>query len=353
MSVGENRPEMESPMIERQAARITESRVSLKPGNSDALTYNIAIVGFNRIGYNLYKHKDGFLRKKQRIVGFINEYPLNQDIPLVNMPNLLGDISRLHQIVEQHHIQKIIIALDPQDFQKVHEVIEHCERERVRYELVSELYDVVYGQAFSQIFRDISRSWEFGPRRIFDFLVSGLLFLLFLPSWLLIALAIKLDSRGPVLYSQERVGKKGKIFRIFKFRSMHVDAEKLTGPQLATANDPRITRVGRFLRKTRLDELPQLINVIKGDMSLIGPRPERPYFVEKYRREIPFYINRLEVKPGLTGLAQVETGYDESIDDVRIKLKYDLQYIEQRDSIPLNIRILFKTLWVVLTAKGV
>jgi lipopolysaccharide/colanic/teichoic acid biosynthesis glycosyltransferase len=134
---------------------------------------------------------------------------------------------------------------------------------------------------------------------------------------------------------------------------MKVDAEKISGPQLATQNDPRITKVGSFLRKTRLDELPQLINVINGDMSLIGPRPERPYFIEKYKREIPFYVNRLKTKPGLTGLAQVEGGYDATNEDVKNKVKYDLYYIDHKNSLLLNIKILFKTVWVVVTAKGV
>lgn len=134
---------------------------------------------------------------------------------------------------------------------------------------------------------------------------------------------------------------------------MKLDAELHSGPQLATQNDPRITRFGAFLRKTRLDELPQLINVIKGDMSLIGPRPERPYFVEKYKLEIPFYVNRLKAKPGLTGLAQVEGGYDISLEDVKNKINHDLYYIDHCSSLLLNLRILFKTVWVVVTAKGV
>ena len=140
---------------------------------------------------------------------------------------------------------------------------------------------------------------------------------------------------------------------ILGFRSMKIDAEKNSGPQLATQNDPRITRIGMFLRKTRLDELPQLINVINGDMSLIGPRPERPYFVDKYKREVPFYVNRLKTKPGLTGLAQVEGGYDISAEDVKNKINYDLYYIDHKSSLLLNLKILFKTIWVVVTARGV
>ena len=314
---------------------------------------NIAIVGLNRIGLNIYRNPGRFIRPNQQIVGFINVYPLeDSEQPWTSTLNLLGDFQDFPRIIQEHAISRVIVALDPHDVQKIHEVLQACQKHGVQYDLVSDLYDVVYGNTFKEILKDISQPFEFSIRRFFDLFFSILLFLLFLPSWIVIAIAIKFDSPGTVLYSQERVGKNGRIFRIFKFRSMRADAEKYSGPQLATQNDPRITRVGRILRKTRLDELPQLINVIVGDMSFIGPRPERPYFVEKYRREIPFYVNRLKVKPGLTGLAQVETGYDESIDDVRQKLKYDLYYIEHYNSITLNMKILLKTIWVVLTAQG-
>ncbi len=317
-----------------------------------ATTENVVIIGLNRIGLIVYNNPQRFLRPVEKVVGFVHVYPLEEIDNAEQYPNVLGHLSELGKVIEEHEVHKAIIAVDPHDVQKIHEVVQSCERNNVKYELISDLYDVVYGQTFKEILKDIQRPIEISFRRFFDLLVSLTMFLLFLPSWIIIAIAIKLDSPGTILYSQERVGKGGRIFRIFKFRSMRSDAEKYAGPQLATRNDPRITRVGRILRKTRLDELPQLINVIIGDMSLIGPRPERPYFVEKYKREIPFYVNRLKVKPGVTGLAQVETGYDESIEDVREKLKYDLYYIDHYDSLWLNLKILFKTVWVVLTAQG-
>ncbi len=313
---------------------------------------NVVIIGLNRIGLIVYNNPRRFLRPVENVVGFINVYPLEEIDNVEQYPNILGHLNNLAEVIKEHDVHKAIIAVDPHDVQKIHEVVQGCERNNLKYDLISDLYDVVYGQTFKEILKDIQRPIEISFRRFFDLLVSLTMFLLFLPSWILIAIAIKLDSPGTVLYSQERVGKNGRIFRIFKFRSMRSDAEKYAGPQLASRNDPRITRVGRILRKTRLDELPQLINVIIGDMSLIGPRPERPYFVEKYKREIPFYVNRLKVKPGVTGLAQVETGYDETIEDVRQKLKYDLYYIDHYDSLWLNIKILVKTVWVVLTAQG-
>jgi lipopolysaccharide/colanic/teichoic acid biosynthesis glycosyltransferase len=218
-----------------------------------------------------------------------------------------------------------------------------------------------------------------GFKRTIDILGSVTGLIISLPIWLTVSVLIKLDSRGPVLYTQLRVGKNrrrkdrrqinldgmerrrytdrrkvsgfGMPFRIIKFRTMYVDAEKKTGPVWASKRDPRVTRIGRILRKTRIDEIPQLINVLLGDMSLVGPRPERPFFVAKLGGVVNDYLKRFEVKPGVTGLAQVEHKYDESIADVDSKVKYDLKYIKDL-SIIQDIRILLKTVIVVFTAQG-
>jgi lipopolysaccharide/colanic/teichoic acid biosynthesis glycosyltransferase len=216
-------------------------------------------------------------------------------------------------------------------------------------------------------------------KRTIDIIGATVGLILSVPIWLIVSLAIVLDSRGPVFYTQERVGINrrkhnrrtshqlsergrylsdrreksgyGKSFMIIKFRSMSVDAEKATGPVWATKNDNRITRVGRILRAARLDEVPQLINVLKGDMSLVGPRPERPHFVDDLKDKVENYPSRFQVKPGITGLAQVEHKYDESIEDVSKKVSYDLKYIHNR-SVFQDIKILFKTITVVVTMRG-
>jgi exopolysaccharide biosynthesis polyprenyl glycosylphosphotransferase len=172
-----------------------------------------------------------------------------------------------------------------------------------------------------------------------------------LPVMALIALAIKLESRGPALFRQPRLGQNGRVFILKKFRSMREDAEKLTGPVWAQQEDPRVTRVGSFLRKTRLDELPQLFNVLVGDMSFIGPRPERPEFVYELQKQIPFYMERLSVKPGITGWAQVKYRYGASVEDALEKLQYDLYYIKNL-SLFLDLVILIATIQVVLFARG-
>ncbi len=189
-------------------------------------------------------------------------------------------------------------------------------------------------------------------KRLLDLLLSFFLLLVFSPLMLFIAIMIKLDSKGPVIYTQKRLGHKGREFTIYKFRSMKANAEKDGMPQWAQKKDPRVTKAGAFLRATHLDELPQLFNVIKGEMSLIGPRPERPEIAYKLRESLPNYFNRLQVRPGITGLAQVRHRYDEDIRDVAIKLKYDLFYIKHL-SMAMDAMVILETIEHMLLGKGV
>jgi len=196
------------------------------------------------------------------------------------------------------------------------------------------------------------RSWiaEIGER-FFDVLLATALLVLATPLMAFIAVLIKFESRGPVIYRQERVGLGGRIFTLYKFRSMHQNAEADGSPQWAVIGDSRVTRIGRFIRYTRVDELPQVINVLRGHMSLIGPRPERPYFVQQLAASIPLYPLRHSIKPGITGWAQVNASYGASLDDARLKLSYDLYYLQNR-SVLLNLRILSRTLRVVIMQQG-
>lgn len=189
--------------------------------------------------------------------------------------------------------------------------------------------------------------WYRVVKRGADLVFSILLLTITMSVFVVISMLIKLTSKGAVLYWQERVGQGGEIFCMPKFRSMVHEAERETGPVWAVENDERVTKLGRFLRYTRLDELPQLLSVLKGDMSLIGPRPERPYFVDRIWRQLADYGERLKVKPGLTGLAQVRHRYGTSIDDVKVKLEYDLYYAENA-SFRLDLEILLKTIPVML-----
>jgi len=210
---------------------------------------------------------------------------------------------------------------------------------------------MLFGGGFLGVIASFLRRTYAAMKRLFDMIAAYLGFVILAPLFIVMAVLIKLTSKGPIIYSQERVGRNGQIFKIFKFRTMKVDAEKDTGPVWAAANDNRLTPIGGFLRKTHIDEIPQLINIIKGEMSLIGPRPERPVFVDQFEEIIPNYTKRLEVKPGITGLAQVWHRYDETIEDVKKKLKYDLLYV-RKICFLADFRIFFRTFRVVLTGEG-
>lgn len=195
---------------------------------------------------------------------------------------------------------------------------------------------------------EVKGSWIFDLyQRILDIILSLIGLIIGIPLMLIFGIFIKIEDKGPMTYKQERVGKNGRVFYIYKLRSMRTDAEKF-GAKWAEKDDPRITKVGKFIRKTRIDELPQLFNILKGDMSIIGPRPERPSFTAQFNEEIPGFINRLAIKPGLTGWAQVNGGYEITPEE---KFKEDMYYIRNR-SVSLDIKILFMTVKVVLTGDG-
>ncbi len=196
------------------------------------------------------------------------------------------------------------------------------------------------------------RSKYIKARPLLEFLIAIIGLMISLPVFFIIIILLKTTSRGPVFYAQERVGKDGRIFEIIKFRTMSVDSESLLGPVWAKKNDERITNIGRILRSTHIDEFPQLINVIRGEMSIIGPRPERPFFVNKLKGEIPGYEERLTTKPGITGLAQCYHRSDETIRDVQKKLRYDMLYIK-RMCLALDVKIILQTLRVSISGGNV
>ncbi len=229
---------------------------------------------------------------------------------------------------------------------KVYDLNTHFEKTlgQIRIDFLSASW-LIFGDGFNQ------GAWRTAVKRVFDIVCATLLCVLAAPLMLIATALIKFESRGPVLYRQERVGRNGATFSIAKFRSMRTDAELDGKPRWASANDDRVTRVGHVMRRLRIDELPQLFNVLRGDMSLVGPRPERPFFVEQLTQEIPFYALRHSVKPGVTGWAQVRYPYGATVEDSQEKLQYDLYYVKN-NTLFLDLVVLMETVGVVLTGKG-
>jgi sugar transferase (PEP-CTERM system associated) len=294
-----------------------------------------------------------------RVVGFIDDDPRRIGERIVN-PGIVGTPADIPRLIAEHQIDRIIVGLTDRRGKFPIDALLHAKMSGVRVEDATTTYERVSGKIliddlrpswliFSDGFR-VSRITRWLKRGI-DLGLSVLLALVSAPFMLLTAIAIALESGFPVLYCQERVGENGRTFTLCKFRSMRMDAEEVGGPVWARAGDDRVTRVGRFIRKTRLDELPQLWNVVRGNMSFVGPRPERPFFVAELAKAIPFYQQRHVVKPGITGWAQVKYRYGASIEDATEKLRYDLYYIKHL-SVFFDLTIVFDTVKVVLFRKG-
>jgi exopolysaccharide biosynthesis polyprenyl glycosylphosphotransferase len=273
---------------------------------------------------------------------------------------VISTLSEIEKLIADYNIKEIIISLESHENQEMLRVVSACDKMGVTIKIVPDLYQMISGQVKTasiygfplvEINPTLMTEWEKKLKRLMDIVASLILLIISLPIIIITAIFIRLESPGPIIYKQERVGLNGKLFKVLKFRSMVNDAEKTTGPVWAGKDDPRVTKTGKFIRKVRIDELPQMYNVLKGEMSLVGPRPERPKFVEQFAKEIPLYKRRLLVKPGLTGWAQIKHKYDETIEDVKTKLKYDLFYIENQ-SLRMDLKILFRTIFVVLLGKG-
>ncbi len=312
---------------------------------------NTVIIGWNVEAAGLYDRIISTPALGYNVRGFINPNGYRKKSYYKNVP-VLGDVQRLKEITKRLDISHCLIVLSPGEKQFLSSIVKECNQLSLEYQIVSDTFDDHYDHIIRDVIKDVLHPQGIGLRRIVDFALAFNMLMLLLPLFILTAIIIKLESKGPVFYSQQRYGWKGKIFAIHKFRSMVQDAEKISGPVWAQKSDPRITRIGRIMRKTRIDELPQLINIIKGDMSFIGPRPERPFFANTFKMQIPLYLNRLKVRPGITGLAQVTVGYDETLEDVKDKVRKDLEYIQSSNKWSMNFYIVAKTVKTLLTLKG-
>jgi exopolysaccharide biosynthesis polyprenyl glycosylphosphotransferase len=316
---------------------------------------NSLIVGSGEKAAELNSMIRKFPQLGYKIIGFINLVTKDNEI----IKNNLGSLEEISGIIKSNDISEILIALESKEKERLIDVIRYCSEEKVNMKILPDMYEIVsgmaktsqiYGVPLIEVMPDIMSPAGKLTKRIIDVAVSFLTLLILSPILILITIIIKIESKGPVFYKQVRVGRKGDEFIMNKFRSMVENSEEY-GPEWSGENDPRITKTGKVIRKLYIDEVPQMLNVLKNEMSLIGPRPERPFFVEQLKKEIPYYYKRLTVKPGITGWAQIKHKYDTSLEDVKTKLQYDFYYIENM-SLKLDFKIMINTIIVILLMKG-
>lgn len=290
-------------------------------------------------------------------IGFVNlngiDKLLEDKIPY------LGHASDLEIIMNQHEIEEVIIAIESSEHERLKSLISRISKKNVRIKVLPDMYDILAGQVklnnlFGALLVEVNTQrlpvWQSITKRLIDIFFSLFALIALIPLYVGLAIAVKASSSGPIFFRQERIGKNGKKFMIIKFRTMFVDSEK-NGPQLSSADDPRITSVGKFMRKSRLDEFPQFINVIKGDMSLVGPRPERQFFIDQIAAIEPQFHELTSVRPGITSWGQVKYGYAENVQQMLQRMKYDLLYLKNM-SLAVDFKILLYTVLIIFKGKG-
>lgn len=321
--------------------------------------FNTLVIGGSEKAVAIYKEIQDLPKGiGHKFVGFININGVDRE--LESQLTYLGHIDDVEALLEKHEIEEVIIALESTEHDKIKFIISRLEAARdMRIRVLPDMYDIlsgtvemsnIFGALLIDVNSEVMPVWQRIVKRVFDVVASIIALLLCIPLFIVLAILVKTSSPGPVFFLQERIGKKGRPFQIIKFRTMVVDAEN-SGPQLSSSNDPRITKIGRFMRKTRLDEFPQFYNVLIGDMSLVGPRPERQFFIDQIMQVEPQYLELTKVRPGITSWGQVKYGYAENVSQMLDRMKFDLLYLKNR-SLSLDLKIMLYTILIIFKGSG-
>jgi exopolysaccharide biosynthesis polyprenyl glycosylphosphotransferase len=331
---------------------------TVKNIHSGKLGFNTAIVGGNEEALNVYRElRDMRPSPGFKFVGYVSVN--GKDMLLEEELTWLGNIKLIKNTVEENKVEEVIIAVESSEHKNLGAISTELEGLDLTIKIIPDIYDIlsgsvkmtsIFGVPLVEINTEIMPSWQFFIKRLMDFAGSVIAIIVLAPVFLILAVLVKLSSPGPVIYKQKRIGHHNRPFNIFKFRSMCIEAES-EGPQLSSSHDPRITKIGRFMRKTRLDELPQFFNVLRGEMSLVGPRPERQFYIDQIIKVAPHYRHLQKVKPGITSWGQVKYGYAENVDQMVQRLKYDVLYIENM-SLAIDFKILGYTILTILKGSG-
>jgi len=334
------------------------SRTAYKIHNK-IIGFNTVIVGSHSNAIKTYNDIENQTESSgNKFIGYVSVNG-NNESPMSEQLNCLGNYRELKSIIKDNNIEEVIIAIEENEHKLIENIITALEDSEVVIKITPDIQDILLGSVkMSAIFQaplilispDLMPAWQMTLKRLMDIVISFFVLIFLSPLIIIVAIIIKLTSKGPIFYSHERIGLKGKPFTMHKFRSMYVNAENGI-PMLSCKNDPRITPFGRFMRKVRIDEIPQFFNVIKGNMSIVGPRPERQFFINEIMKRAPHYRLLHKVKPGITSWGQVKFGYAENVDQMIERLKYDLLYIENM-SLATDIKILLYTIIIIVQGRG-
>ncbi len=340
--------------------RLVLTSRSVKRVHSGKLGFNTIIIGSNQQAIDIYKElTESESSPGNKFIGFLSlqkqdKYHLSSFIPN------LGSLKDMAQVIDTYKVEEVIIALESSEHGQISKIINQLSLCNVIIKAIPDMYDILtgkvkmdhlFGTPLIQLSKDLLPVWQYNLKQFIDIFVSILAILILMPLIIVLSIGVRLSSRGPVFYNHERIGRYGKPFHIYKFRSMYTDAEK-NGPELSSKEDSRLTNFGRFMRKYRLDEIPNFFNVLKGDMSLVGPRPERQFFIDQIIKKAPHYSHLHKVKPGITSWGQVKYGYAENVDQMIRRLRFDILYIENM-SLFVDFKILFYTILTIVRGRGV